>query len=81
MKPCSCLCKSLCKDACSLKPPCGMLKFKQLLERYLLEGFTTGQEPLIVSLNPALNDLGLDALWNVPDGEETLGPPLGEQTR
>ena len=56
---------------CSHKPPPGMQKFGLLLEQYLLDGFVTSTEPLLLSQPPSLQALGLVQLWGSP-GEPVL---------
>ena len=57
----------------SLKPPPGTDLFGQLLEQYLLDGFMTSGDPLLVVLPEASLNNGLQHLWMSDDG---VSPPL-----
>ena len=46
-------------QACSLKPPPGKKLFLELVERYLMEGFKTANEPLIITQPNEIAHLGL----------------------
>ena len=45
--------------ACSLKPPPGKKVFLELVERYLMEGFKTANEPLLITQPSEIAHLGL----------------------
>ena len=45
-----------------------MLKFRQLCERIVHEGFVSGMEPLVINFPRGLSDLGLDNVWGTPPG-------------
>ena len=58
-----------------MKPACGSWKFKQLIEQYLLDGFLTGSDHLLVSQPALLKGQGLTTMWHAPPGEALRAAP------
>ena len=64
-----------------MKPPCGTLKFKLLLDQYLTDGFCTGHEPLLINFPAELSAQNLDQMWSGVPGKDWMGVRRRRRTR
>ena len=61
------------QEEASLKPPCGTLKFKLLLDQLLIDGFCTAHEPLLCNFPVELSNQNLDQMWSDTAGKDWMG--------
>ena len=61
------------QEAASLKPPCGTLKFKLLVDQILMDGFSTAHEPLLCNFPSELGEQGLDFAWPTAGIQDRTG--------